>query len=217
MTSSNLQSKKYIFGQTNMVQANLNNFNSQSKMNRNVTTKAMSTDNFSSDFSVSRSTSFPVQTNYQDTNFGSRKSYSNGSLLTRAVVNRRRARGSLMTMNGTAVESDVPDMDKRITMNLLLVGSLSLSVGALGGGFIYFFVPPSSGGGSGGQVAKDRNGNEVTLKGWMPTHKEEGDRELVQGLKGDATYLVTEGFGIRDYGINAVCTHLGCVVPWNAA
>ena len=22
---------------------------------------------------------------------------------------------------------------------------------------------------------------------------------------------------IADYGINAVCTHLGCVVPWNAS
>jgi len=45
-----------------------------------------------------------------------------------------------------------------------------------------------------------------------------GDRELVQGLKGDATYLIVdEGKVIRDYGINAVCTHLGCVVPWNKA
>lgn len=102
-------------------------------------------------------------------------------------------------------------------MNALLLASASLSVGSIGGSYIYFFVPPSSGGGSGGQVAKDRNGDDVTLKGWMPNHKGEGDRALVQGLKGDATYLVTEGFGIRDYGINAVCTHLGCVVPWNAA
>merc|ERR1712070_680137 len=50
----------------------------------------------------------------------------------------------------------------------------------------------------------------------MDTHKQ-GDRELVQGLKGDATYLITEEKGVSNFGINAVCTHLGCVVPWNAA
>mgnify|MGYP001189121388 FL=1 len=26
-----------------------------------------------------------------------------------------------------------------------------------------------------------------------------------------------EDGGIESYGINAVCTHLGCVVPWNKA
>lgn len=41
---------------------------------------------------------------------------------------------------------------------------------------------------------------------------------LPQGLKGDATYLIVkEDKTIEDYGINAVCTHLGCVVPWNKA
>lgn len=45
-----------------------------------------------------------------------------------------------------------------------------------------------------------------------------GDRVLVQGLKGDPTYIVVDSKeAITDYGINAVCTHLGCVVPWNAA
>lgn len=49
----------------------------------------------------------------------------------------------------------------------------------------------------------------------MKTHKP-GDRSLAQGLKGDATYLIVTGEGsIEKYGLNAVCTHLGCVVPWN--
>lgn len=40
----------------------------------------------------------------------------------------------------------------------------------------------------------------------------------MQGLKGDPTYLIVEGSdAIGSYGINAICTHLGCVVPWNAA
>jgi Rieske Fe-S protein len=37
-------------------------------------------------------------------------------------------------------------------------------------------------------------------------------------LQGDPTYLVVESDKtLATYGINAVCTHLGCVVPWNAA
>ena len=36
-------------------------------------------------------------------------------------------------------------------------------------------------------------------------------------LQGDPTYLVVTQEGtIENYGINAVCTHLGCVVPWVA-
>jgi Rieske Fe-S protein len=36
--------------------------------------------------------------------------------------------------------------------------------------------------------------------------------------QGDPTYLVVEqDKTLATYGINAVCTHLGCVVPWNAA
>nr|AAW79307.1 chloroplast cytochrome b6 [Acetabularia acetabulum] len=75
----------------------------------------------------------------------------------------------------------------------------------------------SIGGGAGGQVAKDALGNDVTQTSWLTTHKP-GDRSLAQGLKGDPTYLVvTENNEIEKYGINAVCTHLGCVVPWVSA
>jgi Rieske Fe-S protein len=42
-----------------------------------------------------------------------------------------------------------------------------------------------------------------------------GRRARVQG---DPTYLVVEqDKTLATYGINAVCTHLGCVVPWNSA
>lgn len=37
-------------------------------------------------------------------------------------------------------------------------------------------------------------------------------------LQGDPTYLVVEADKtLATYGINAVCTHLGCVVPFNTA
>jgi len=36
--------------------------------------------------------------------------------------------------------------------------------------------------------------------------------------QGDATYLIVKNDGsLANFGLNAVCTHLGCVVPWNAA
>ena len=101
-------------------------------------------------------------------------------------------------------------------MNYILLASVASAVGGLAGPYFYFFVPRTSGGGGGGLTAKDALGDDVTLKSWMANHKP-GDRQLVQGLKGDATYLISTEDGVKDFGINAVCTHLGCVVPWNKA
>lgn len=34
-------------------------------------------------------------------------------------------------------------------------------------------------------------------------------------LQGDPTYLIVDQDGkLENFGVNAVCTHLGCVVPW---
>jgi cytochrome b6-f complex iron-sulfur subunit len=122
-----------------------------------------------------------------------------------------------IAMLAAAADEFVPDMQRRTIMNLVLLGGAAVPVAWLGGGFVYFFVPPGGGGGGGGLVAKDALGDDVTVAGWTKTHAA-GDRSLVQGLKGDAHYLIVEADGsIRDYALNAVCTHLGCVVPWNRA
>ncbi|CAO2813296.1 unnamed protein product [Amaranthus hypochondriacus] len=111
----------------------------------------------------------------------------------------------------------VPDMGKRNLMNLLLLGAISLPTGFMLVPYTYFFVPPGGGGGSGGTLAKDALGNDILAEEWLKNHAP-GDRTLTQGLKGDPTYLVVESDRtLATYGINAVCTHLGCVVPWNAA
>lgn len=40
-----------------------------------------------------------------------------------------------------------------------------------------------------------------------------GERSLVRGLRGDPTCLIVSGDeALGCYGINAICTHLGCVV-----
>jgi cytochrome b6-f complex iron-sulfur subunit len=111
----------------------------------------------------------------------------------------------------------VPDMPRRQTMNAILVGAVGVSTLGLAIPYLAFFVPPGGGSGAGGTVAKDAIGNDVTVTGWKDTHKA-GDRELVQGLKGDATYLIlNEEKNLENFALNAVCTHLGCVVPWNKA
>jgi cytochrome b6-f complex iron-sulfur subunit len=112
---------------------------------------------------------------------------------------------------------DVPDMGRRQFMNLLAFGTITGTlVGALYP-VVKYFIPPSSGGAGGGVTAKDALGNDIQVSEFLSNHNP-GDRTLAQGLKGDPTYVVvTEDKAIADYGINAICTHLGCVVPWNAS
>jgi hypothetical protein len=55
-------------------------------------------------------------------------------------------------------------------MNAILLSAVGANVAALGIPFVLFFIPRTGGGGGGGTVAKDRNGDDVTLKGWMKDH-----------------------------------------------
>lgn len=113
--------------------------------------------------------------------------------------------------------SDVPGMGRRQFMNLLTFGTITgVAAGALYP-VVKYFIPPSSGGAGGGVTAKDALGNDIIASEFV-AGRNPGDRSLAQGLKGDPTYLVVSGDRtIANYGINAVCTHLGCVVPWNGS
>lgn len=108
------------------------------------------------------------------------------------------------------------DQNRRNVMNLILVGSAGVTVAGLGVPYLYFFMPPTPSGAGGKVIAKDALGMEVKLKDYVES-KLPGDRSLVQGLKGDATYLIVkDDKTLEDFGLNAICTHLGCVVPWSA-
>ncbi len=116
----------------------------------------------------------------------------------------------------TGPADDVPSMGRRQFMNFLMFGSEALVAAGALYPVIKYFIPPSAGGGSAGVTAKDALGNDIAVSEYLKSHPA-GDRTLAQGLKGDPTYLVVTGESqIENYGINAVCTHLGCVVPWNA-
>lgn len=122
-----------------------------------------------------------------------------------------------ISMKDDIYSNFVPDMQRRSIMNLLLLGSVGVPVGWMLIGYIYFFIPPNKNMNSIGINAKDKNGNDILENEWIkdnpyPKHK------LVQGLKGDAHYLiVNKNNNLENYAINAVCTHLGCIVPWNEA
>ncbi|EFJ35214.1 hypothetical protein SELMODRAFT_166088 [Selaginella moellendorffii] len=141
-------------------------------------------------------------------------SFSSSPLL---PLSRGRARKCKTVCQAASVPANVPDMGKRQLLNTLLLGALSLPTVGILGPYLYFFVPPGSGGSGTGLVAKDAIGNDILVTEWLASHPP-GDRTLSQGLKGDPTYLVVENDGtLAPYAINAVCTHLGCVVPWNKA
>ncbi len=115
----------------------------------------------------------------------------------------------------------VPDIEKRTLMNNILITSLYGSCGPLIFNYLYFFAPPGVNNKENGVIAKDKNGDDIIKKDWLTTHSYP-NRALVQGLKGDAYYLITTkningNDSIEKYALNAVCTHLGCVVPWNVA
>ncbi|CAK9033065.1 unnamed protein product [Durusdinium trenchii] len=128
-----------------------------------------------------------------------------------------RSRGELSTMHAAGEYTGfVPDMQRRQLMNFVLVTTAGIPVLVALGCYLWYFVPPVSGGGGGAQLAGDVDGNPVALESWVKSHKD-NDRELVQGLKGEPYYLISTPDNIKDFALLSVCTHLGCVVPWNKA
>jgi cytochrome b6-f complex iron-sulfur subunit len=102
-----------------------------------------------------------------------------------------------------AAEEYYIDEERRFLMNLILVGSAALTVGAIGVPYIAFFVPPGSGAGTGGIPAKDALGNDLFAQAYLES-KPVGDRSLAQGLKGDATYLIVkDDKTLESYGLSA--------------
>lgn len=141
-----------------------------------------------------------------------------GNPLTNPKLSRSSIIVSAETYDMNRFDAFVPDMQRRTVMNCLLLASAGVPVLWLGGGFLYFLVPPAgSGDANAGLVALDANGDAVLQSKWLLEHPFP-ERNLVQGLKGDAHYLIAkEDNTLEQYALNAVCTHLGCVVPWNRA
>ncbi|KAI3786679.1 hypothetical protein L1987_40557 [Smallanthus sonchifolius] len=119
--------------------------------------------------------------------------------------------GMKVTCQAASIPADhVPAMERRKLMHLLLFGALGLPAAGMLLPYSDFF--PLKGGGI---VAKDEVGNSIIASEWLKTHVP-GEKTLILGLKGDPAYLMVENNRtLATYGINAICTHLGCIVPWN--
>jgi len=126
-------------------------------------------------------------------------------------------RGSVAMGAGGEYTGFVPDMQRRTLMNVVITAASAIPVGVILGGFLWYLYPPMPSGGSGGITAGDKNGNAVTIADWMKTHNSKSVPELLQGFNGDPTYIFSTDDGIKDFACDAVCTHLGCVVPWSQA
>ena len=107
------------------------------------------------------------------------------------------------------------DMKRRTMLNNIVLGSAAATTGAFLVPYLSFFVPPTTAGPGGVALAKTVLGDEIDAKSYLDS-KQAGDRSLVQGLIGDPTYLIVKDdhSSLENYGLNAVCTHLGCTVPW---
>lgn len=110
---------------------------------------------------------------------------------------------------------EAPSMGRRQLLTAMTGGSIGVvALGALYP-FVKYFIPPSSGGGNAGVLAQDALGNAISVASTLGTNPAKA-RVLTQGPKGDPTYVVINDGAVASYGLNAICTHLGCVVPWNA-
>lgn len=125
-------------------------------------------------------------------------------------------RVSYLCIMSSSQDAVVPDTSKRAFLNYVVLSTASWPVLHMLFTFFSFFYPASVGSPE-ETIARDILGNAIKKNEFIKTRKPE-TRELVQGPKGDPYYLMIDQNGqLLPYSLDAVCTHLGCVVPWEAA
>lgn len=109
----------------------------------------------------------------------------------------------------------VPASKRQLISSLLLLGAFAPSVAGSfwpGSDLLAELAPLTSD----SVNAKDENGRDIIAVEWVKSHPA-GDHTVAQGSPDGPIYLVINNDGtLANYGINAICTHMGCVVPWNA-
>jgi len=133
---------------------------------------------------------------------------------------------NVQNTNNNIDETEYHNRRRRL-LNHILVGSLS--VGVVDGGLslpAQAFFGSSNNNNSDDQssektkkkatTAKDIYGSDLVGTSYVATHKG-GDRSMVQGLKNEPTFLIVNDntLNLESFALNAECTHLGCVVPWD--
>lgn len=110
------------------------------------------------------------------------------------------------------------DPSRRRVLNLLLVGAASPVVFGVLGPYGASLSPPHPGGGRGGvqtTVATDVDGAPVTVAALVAAAPADGRKTMVVGVGGEPAWLTAAAPDRLDhFALCAVCTHMGCVVPW---
>jgi cytochrome b6-f complex iron-sulfur subunit len=112
-----------------------------------------------------------------------------------------------------------PSMPRRQLLSYLTGGTIAATTLAALYPVVRYFIAPTPEGAAAGVIASNVKGEPILVDKLMAT-AQGGIPILTQGLEvsgGNPTYIVVdEQKEIAHYGINAICTHMGCVVPWDA-
>eukprot|EP00979_Chaetoceros_neogracilis_P001728 scaffold306_cov223-Chaetoceros_neogracile.AAC.2 len=126
-----------------------------------------------------------------------------------------------MDINESEEEESIRITNRRSLLNLIVTStSTSISSAAIiafasaDPAYAFFGIPAKEG--PKPAIASDIAGTPIIYKDFISKHKP-SERTMVQGLKGDPTYLIvsSDGNRLENYALNAECTHLGCNVPWD--
>lgn len=108
-------------------------------------------------------------------------------------------------------------MPRRQLLSYLTGGTIAATTIATLYPVARYMMPPTTEGAT-GVVARDIKNVPILFDKLLAT-TQDGAPVLTQGLEvsgGNPTYIVMDNQKeIARYGINAICTHLGCVVPWD--
>jgi cytochrome b6-f complex iron-sulfur subunit len=112
-----------------------------------------------------------------------------------------------------------PSMPRRQLLSYVTGGTIAATTLAALYPVVRFLMAPTTEGAAAGVISKDKKGNPILVDKLL-AETQISTPVLSLGLEvngGDPTYIIVDNQKeIAWYGVNAVCTHLGCVVPWDA-